>query len=128
MVCVGCRAVADQLGKWCGAARKRMIESFDYKHGGTLAHNKAIAINVKWARGALRRFIVMGGKRTCRCKAGKTDTFDAALRATANCDIDLAGADHARTVTDRLQAGGARADRWCALPVSSWRSRRCRSR
>src|ERR1017187_8298356 len=107
MVCVGCRAVADQLGERRGAARTGMGEGFDCKHSGALAHNETVALNVKWARGALRRFIVMGRKRTCRCKAGKTDTSDAALRATANCDIDFAGAGHPRTSTLRLQAGGA---------------------
>ncbi len=108
---VGRGAVADQLGERRRAARQRVIERFDDEHRGAFAHDKAVAPGVERARGAFRRFVEMRGQRARRGEAAETDTFDAAFRAAADRDIDLAGADHARAVADRLQAGGAGRDR-----------------
>src|SRR5690606_29462215 len=89
VVCIAGHAATGDLRVDAGAASFCMFVFFKYQGTSTLAHNKPIAVGIKWP-GCLFRVVIACRQRFHGSEPAYTRLVDGRLGATGNDDISLA--------------------------------------
>src|SRR5262249_32248316 len=87
------------------APRFGVLQLLQDDHPGSFTKNKAVALAIEWAAGALR-LVIAGGERREEDEPRYTERMDHAMGAAGEDDVGVAPADQFVGLADRLRAGG----------------------